>query len=70
MGRPATQTSTAVAQDQQRLIRMVMRAQENRHRPRKLNAELIACLNRAIAILADTAAAAADPGPEKKRTGT
>jgi len=69
MGRRATQSATIVAQDQQRLLRIMLRAQQNTERPRKINEELIAALNRCIAILAGTANLVGVPTP-KKRTGT
>jgi len=57
MARTPTQTSDILAQDIQRLARILRRAQDNDTRPRKDNEELIGLLNRSIAILAGTARA-------------
>ncbi len=64
MARTPTQTPDILAQDMQRLARILRRAQENQTRPRKENQELIGCLNRSIAILAGTSARA--PAPARK----
>ncbi len=55
MARTPVQSPDILAQDMQRLARILRRAQENKSRPRKENEELIGCLNRSIAILAGTA---------------
>lgn len=65
MARTPVQSPDILAQDMQRLTRILRRAQENKSRPRKENEELISCLNRSIAILAGTVRA--EPA---RRTGT
>jgi hypothetical protein len=54
MARTPSQGADILAQDIQRLARIMRRAQENKTRPRKENEELLGCLNRSIAILAGT----------------
>jgi hypothetical protein len=54
MARTPTQTSEILAQDMQRLLRILRRAQDNTSRPRKDNEDLIRCLNRSIEILSKT----------------
>ncbi len=52
MARTPTQDPDILAQDMQRLTRILRRAQENTTRPRKENLDLIASLKRSIQILA------------------
>jgi hypothetical protein len=66
MARTPSQGADILAQDIQRLARIMRRAQENKTRPRKENEELLSCLNRSIAILAGTMRAELPV----KRTGT
>jgi hypothetical protein len=66
MARTPTQTPDILAQDIQRLARILRRAQENDSRPAKVNQELIGLLNRSIAILAGSAGASVPV----RRTGT
>jgi hypothetical protein len=66
MARTPTQGPDILAQDIQRLARILRRAQENKTRPRKDNEELIGLLNRSIALLAGTMRA----DVPARRTGT
>ena len=70
MARTPTQTSEILAQDMQRLLRILRRAQDNATRPRKENEDLIRCLNRSIEILSKTDRADAAPnGPSRRAAG-
>lgn len=57
MARTPTQDPDILAQDIQRLTRILRRAQDNKTRPRKDNDELVNLLSRSIALLAGTARA-------------
>lgn len=69
MARTPTQTSEILAQDMQRLLRILRRAQDNKTRPRKDNEDLVRCLNRSIEILSKAEQAERVPGSPKRATG-